>query len=95
MKLSEVSTAQVKAFCGITDDDDILPIITDAAKSYIYTFTGRSGKELDSYDDVAVAYLVLVNHMYTNRDFAADKAAENPVVAQILGSHRDNLLGVI
>ena len=40
MKLSEVTSAKIKAFCGVSDDEDgMLEICVGAAKSYIKGYT--------------------------------------------------------
>ncbi len=92
MKLSEVTSAKIKAFCGVSDDEDgMLEICAGAAKSYIKGYTGLDDTQIDEYEDITVAYLVLINDMYSSRDFSSDKAS-NPVTAQILALHSVNLL---
>ena len=98
MKLSEVTSAKIKAFCGVSDDEDgMLEICAGAAKyneakSYIKEYTGLDDAKIDEYEDITVAYLVLINDMYSSRDFSSDRASQNPVTAQILALHSINLL---
>ena len=88
MKLSEVTSAKIKAFCGVSDDEDgMLEICVGAAKSYIKGYTGLDDAKIDEYEDITVAYLVLINDMYSSRDFSSDRASQNPVTAQILALH--------
>ena len=93
MKLSEVTSAKIKAFCGVSDDEDgMLEICAGAAKSYIKGYTGLDDTQIDKYEDITVAYFVLINDMYSSRDFSSDRASQNPVTAQILALHSINLL---
>ena len=93
MKLSEVTSAKIKAFCGVSDDEDgMLDICAGAARSYIKNFTGLDDDQIDEYEDITVAYLVLTNDMYSSRDFSSDRASQNPLTAQILALHSVNLL---
>ncbi len=93
MKLSEVTSTMIKAFCGVSDDEDgMLEICAGAAKSYIKGYTGLDDAQIDEYEDITVAYLVLINDMYSSRDFSSDRASQNPVTAQILALHSINLL---
>ncbi len=93
MKLSEVNNEKIMAFCGISDDDSGLYLLcADAAKSFIRNYTGLDDESMDKYEDITFAYLVIVNDMYTRRDYATDNIDINPTAAQILDSHRVNLL---
>lgn len=93
MKLSEVTSAKIKAFCGVSDDGDgMLDICAGAARSYIRSFTGLDDDQIDEYEDITAAYLVLINDMYSSRDFSSERASQNPVTAQILALHSVNLL---
>ena len=93
MKLSEVTSAKIKAFCGVSNDEDgMLEIWAGAANSYIKGYTGLDEAKIDDYEDITVAYLVLINDMYSSRDFSSDRASQNPVTAQILALHSINLL---
>lgn len=53
---------------------------------------GLDDAQIDEYEDITVAYLVLINDMYSSRDFSSDRASQNPVTAQILALHSINLL---
>ena len=56
MKLSEVTSAKIKAFCGVSDDEDgMLEICAGAAKSYIKGYTGLDDAKIDEYEDITVA----------------------------------------
>lgn len=94
MKLSEISRAQIKDFCGISGDesDDMLDVISAGTRSFIAAYTGISAEELDGYADISMAFLVLVNEMFTNRTLTVDSANLNPYARQILDLHCRNLL---
>ena len=93
MKLSNVTDEHIKAYCGITDDDSGLYLLcADAAKAFIIAYTGLDEAEIDGYEDITLAYLIIVKDMYSNRDYAVDKTGINPTAAQILDSHRRNLV---
>ena len=38
-----------------------------AARAYIAGYTGASAEELDEYEDVSIAFLVLCQDLYDNR----------------------------
>lgn len=93
MKISEVTTKTLCDYIHPADENDlILPIILDASKSYVSSYTGLSLEELDEYEDVTVALLVLCSDMYDNRAMTVDKSNVNKVVDSILGMHCINLL---
>lgn len=63
-----------------------------AAKSYIIAYTSIPDEELDNYEDITIAYLVLIADMYDNRSAYVDKSNPNRTVETILDFHRLNLL---
>lgn len=96
MKVSEISLETVKDYCGISDDDsdNILAALMPAARSFISNYTGLNAEQIDSLDDMAIAYIVLVNDMFTNREFNSAQARQsttlNPCVKTILDMHCKN-----
>ncbi len=95
MKLSEITPEIVKDYCGISDDDSnqIVDVLMSFAKAYITGYTGLSTEEIDLHEDLTTAFMVLVNDMYTQRDFTLSFQKQvNPVVKTILGLYSVNYL---
>lgn len=98
MKINELTIEIIKVYCGITDNDrDINTLITEillpSAKSCIKGYTGLTDDEINRYDDLTTACLVLINDSFNNRDYTIDyKKVENPTVTTILGMYSKNYL---
>lgn len=96
MKISEITPEIVKDYCGISDDYSdriITDVLIPAAKSYIVGYTGLPAENLDNYEDFTTALLVLVNDMYTNREYTLNYCKQvNPAVKTILGLYSVNYL---
>ncbi|MBR4627781.1 MAG: phage gp6-like head-tail connector protein [Ruminococcus sp.] len=97
MKISELTAAMVKDFTGISDEDsdDIVgTLLMPAAKAYIVGYTGLTEEQLDDHDDLAAAFCVLVNDMFTNRDYTISSHRQlSPTVKNILSMYAVNHLG--
>lgn len=93
MKVSEVTPEIIRDYCGISDNesDEILPALMSAAVSFIKNNTGLTAEEIDEHEDITYAYMVLVNEMFTAREY--DKSSSrmtqqpNKTVETILGMH--------
>lgn len=94
MKISEVSLSAVKAHCGIsgTDQDELLGIYMDAAKKLAADYTGLSEEQLDEFPDITVAFLNMVNEMYSQRLVMTAGTQMNEFQRQILDMHSVNYL---
>ena len=94
MKISEVSLSAAKAHCGISgeDSDELLEIYMAAAKKLVADYTGLSEKQLDEYPDITVAYLNMVNEMYSQRLVMTAGTQMNEFQRQILDMHSVNYL---
>ena len=93
MKFSEVSVEDVKEDCKASDEDiKTLSIILPGAKSYIKSHTGRSEEDLDNYEDITIALLVLCNEMFENRLYSAENSKVNHVIESIINMYAVNLL---
>lgn len=94
MKISEVTTEFARDYCGVSDvgENGRITMCMDAAKAFILGYTGLEAEAADDHEDFTVAYLVLINEYYTNRDYTVEQAAENPCVKQILAMHSMNYL---
>ena len=98
MKLSEITTGTAAGYLRLEDgeyDENLLAAVMQAARSYIENYTGLSAAELDRYEDVSIAFLVLCQDLYDNRTMYPDTryaANANRVVSSILDLHARNLL---
>lgn len=92
MKISDISIVYAKEYCGVSDEGETntIRMCMEAAKAFILGYTGLDAEAADTHEDFTAAYLVLINEMYTNRDYTVERAAENPFVKQILALHSVN-----
>ena len=97
MKISELTSSMVKDYCGISDDDsdDIVgTLLMPAAKAYIKGYTGLTDEQIDEHDDLAIAFCVLVNDMFTQRDYTTSIHRQvSPTVKNILSMYAVNHIG--
>lgn len=99
MKVKDISNDTLKDYCGISDDDSdaIIAVLKGAAIAFIREYTGLSDEEIEELDDIDYAYMVLVNDMYTNREYNSAQARKgtmlNPTVKTILEMHCKNNVG--
>lgn len=95
-KVSEITAADIADYLRleeVTDEEtQTLNTFLEIAKKYIESYTGRTGAELDSYQDFVIVALVLVQDMYDNRTMYVDSGNLNTVIETILGMHSVNLL---
>ncbi len=94
MKISEITDGIIKDHCGISGDDSdaLISVYRSAAIAEICTYTALSPSELDDHEDISYAFLALVCEMYSTREMTVELDTLNPMAAQILNSHRRNLL---
>lgn len=94
MKLSEVTIEHVREYLRLEPNADTstLPILIASAKRYIINYTGKTAEELDKYEDVSIAMMVLVSEFYDNRRYLQDRNYSNQAVETILNMHSVNLL---
>lgn len=94
MKVSEITIEILKNYLRIdgSDDDVLLQHILSASIDYCLNYTGRTIEELEQYNDIPLAVLSLCSDLYENREYTTDRININPAIAQILGSHSNNLL---
>lgn len=95
-KVSDIKVEDIADYLRIDEltdgDKQTLNNLLEIAKKYIESYTGRSEKELDNYQDFVIVALVLVQDMYDNRTMYVDSTNLNTVVETILGMHSINLL---
>ncbi|WP_368262891.1 head-tail connector protein [Clostridium disporicum] len=93
MKFSEVTVEDIKEYCNAYEEDTKnLTIILSASKGYIKSYTGRTVEDLDKYEEIAIASMILCNEMFENRVFSVENDKVNTVVQSILDMHSFNLL---
>jgi hypothetical protein len=95
MKISEIGIADVVEYLRLEDGwyyDEQINAIMAATKNYIMHYTGLTELELNQYDDIYIAYMVLCQHLYDNRSMFVDKDNVNLVVQSVLDMHRVNFL---
>lgn len=96
MKMSELTAGIVKGYCGISDDDSdniIEKVLLPAAREYIKGYTGLTAEQCDEHEDISLACMVLVNDMFTQRDYTISMHRQvSPTVKTILGMYAVNYL---
>ncbi|MCF0163192.1 MAG: phage gp6-like head-tail connector protein [Fusobacterium necrophorum] len=97
MKISEVTLEYVKDYINAEHEKDyVINMILKAAKSYITNFTGLEEDELDKYEDITIALLVLCTDFYDQRNFILTENYNglnvNIIVDNILNMYSKNLL---
>lgn len=96
MRISDLTAAVVKDYCGISDEDSdtiINDVLLPAAKAYICGFTGLTAEQCDEHDDLTTACMVLVNDMFTSRDYTLSSHRQvSPTVRTILSLYAVNYL---
>ncbi|MFA6816542.1 MAG: head-tail connector protein [Lentisphaeria bacterium] len=99
MKVSDIGLEEMCQFLRIDlrylsdEDGAILGVAKSSAIAYVSGYTGLTADELDEYDDITIAVLVLISDMFDNRQMYVDKSSVNRVTDSILGMHCTNLLG--
>lgn len=101
MKVKDITEESLKDYIGVSYDDDdiIIEILKDAAFAFISSYTGMSEEEIYEADDIAYAYMCIINEMYEKRNYTAEqrssavKSALNPCVKTILDMHSKNYVG--
>ena len=93
MKMSEVSVSDLMEYLREDEESPLLSSILDAGKKYILNYTGRTAEEIDESEEISIALLAVCADMYDKRGFISTaNLYENPVVANILESHRVNFV---
>lgn len=96
MKMSELTPQIVKDYCGISDDDSdaiIEKALIPAAQKFIIGYTGLTAEQCDTHEDIAIACMVLVNDMFSQRDYTISMHRQvSPTVKTILGMYAVNYL---
>ena len=101
MKISEITAQDVAGFLRLEEgdiDQVVLESAIEAAKSYIMSYTGLTEEELDDYEDLYIALMVLTQDVYDNRAMYFYGTTQyrsimaNKTVESILDMHVRNLV---
>lgn len=96
MKVSELTKEIVANYIRVeitTLTTPILELVLPAAITYCATYTGLEPKDLDEYEDMALAVLALCGEFYDNRTYTAvENAIVNPTTQAILDKYSMNLM---
>lgn len=94
MLISQVTITDLKQYANVYHDidDSLFQAILMASKQFIISYTGKSVDELDTYEDLTVALLILSNEMYDNRMVHVESNKVGFVIKTLLDSHAVNLL---
>jgi hypothetical protein len=96
MKINEVTNDFIKEYINAPfEEDRIIEVLKATALHTIVNYTGLKIKdELQTKEDLTIAYLSIICQLYDNRSFTSDtgKTALNPVAESILNMHSVNLL---
>lgn len=93
MKVSELTVKNVAEFIRLDEyDEKELKDILEAAKSYAKNYTNLAPAQMDENEEISIAVLILCQDMYDNRAAAADAAAQNKTLTNILNMHSYNLV---
>jgi hypothetical protein len=95
-KVSDLTAASVAEYLRLVDPDitdiNTLTTLLGVAKDYVTQYTGKTLEQLDDYQDMIIAVLVLCQDMWDNRTLYVDTSNANKVVESILNMHSGNLL---
>lgn len=92
MKLSELTPGTIGAYVNIDAADPLIPALQSAAVDFVKGYTGLTSEELDEFEDITIAVMVLVSDMYDKRSMTVDKSEINWTVQAILSMHATNYL---
>lgn len=96
MRVREITTAVIADYLRIPDPDENdlkeLETYKSAALAFVKGYTGLTSVQLNEFEDISIAVLVLCQDMYDSRSYYVDKTNVNKVVSTILDMHSRNLI---
>lgn len=96
MKISEVTTEYIRNYLRLDDEsfDNEIEIYKSSAIDFIVNYTGLSKEEIEEYEDLTIAYLVIISDFFENHLYQQGKTADtsNTIAETILNHHRKNFL---
>lgn len=92
VKISQITDQNIIDYCRIdyVEDNFTIGALRKTAEEFIKKYTGL--ENLDDYEDVSLAYMVLIADMYDTRTMTVQNDKVNPLVQQILDLHRRNFI---
>jgi len=97
MRASDLTTAYIKDYLRVpstlTDDDAFIADCKAAAISFVTLRTGLTPEEIDTFPDLTVAVLELVQDFYDNRAIQIDYNKISETADAIIRGHK--VVGVI
>ena len=95
-KVSDITATNLAEYMRLVDptveDLNTVSSMQGVAEAYITQYTGKTLEELDDYQDMVIAVMVLVQDMWDNRSLYVEESNVNKVVESILNLHSGNLL---
>lgn len=93
MRVSQITEQEAIRFAKLEGSDiSFVKPFLSAAKRYVRSYTGLTDEEMDQYDELSIAVLVMFTDMYDNRSMTVEQAAENRTAKAILELHGRNLV---
>lgn len=97
MKISKITTKYIAKYLRIDEpDEQELTAYLVSAKQMIISLTGLKENEIDKYEDLSQACMVLISDMYENHLYhqggVGVSIKVNGIVDTIINSHRINLI---
>lgn len=94
MKFSEVTVSDVAEYIREDETEKLLPAVLAGARAFVLNHTHLTEEMADQEADLTIALLAVCADIWDRRGAALpEELWENPVVAQILGSHGRGLVG--
>ena len=97
MTVSEITAEQLAVFIRTDkenqDEINLLSILKASAVSFFCSETGMREADLNDYEDITFAIMILVQDMYDNRCLYIEDGAEvNKTAQAIIDHHRRNFV---
>ena len=94
MVLSQATVNDVLKYLRLDEEEETgnIQLIMDAAKAFIFSYTGISSLEADEHEDITIAFMVLCGEMFDNRLYTVESDKLNPITKGILDLYSRNLL---
>lgn len=97
MKLSQITPEIAANFANIDTEEEadmllLRDIIMPAAKKHLSGLTAMPQADLDTSEDLTMAFLCLCAFMYDNRTMSADNPSRNYIIEELIGKYGGALI---